>query len=85
MLILSIATPPPNIPHLSSMSYPAGYDGGDPPPHSYMLIMTVRMKMNVAESGIMTVAMKLGVVESGTMEMELTRKCLQKEMLPSIS
>jgi hypothetical protein len=28
-------TSPPNTPHLSSMSYPADYDGDDPPPHIY--------------------------------------------------
>jgi hypothetical protein len=72
------------------MSYQAEYDG-DGPPNSYMLIVTVMMKMTVVESesesepGIMTVIMKLDVVESGTMKMEAIRKCLQKEMLPSIS
>jgi hypothetical protein len=50
---------PPNTLHLSSMSYPADYDGDDPP-HSYMLLMTVMMKM--------TVMMNLDVEESGTME-----------------
>jgi hypothetical protein len=60
---------PHNTPHVSIMTYPADY-GDDPPPHSFVLIMTVMMKVNVVEWVIMTVVMTLTGVESGTMEME---------------
>jgi hypothetical protein len=38
---------PPTNTHLSNMGYPAGYDGDDPPPHLYILLMKVMMKMTV--------------------------------------
>jgi hypothetical protein len=65
------------------MSYLADYE--DDPPHSFVLIMTVMKKMTAVELGIITVMINLTVVELGTMETESTRKCLQKELLPSIS
>jgi hypothetical protein len=54
---------------------------GMTPPHSFVLIMTVMIKVTVVELGILAVMMKLNVVGSGTME---TRKCLQNEVLSSL-
>jgi hypothetical protein len=77
-----LASPPPKTSQLSSTSIQLIMGM---PPHSFVLILTAMMKPTVVESGIMTVMTKLTVVESGTMETESTGKCLQKELLPSIS